>query len=353
MQRYVPVKRIPSLDGLRAVSIMLVLIGHIAYAVGFNSWLTEAYSRAGVLVFFVISGYLITTLMLREIAKTNTLNVKQFYLRRMWRIMPVAYCYLAVVTAVQHTQFSWRDIALSWTYLGSYLYYFSHVPWNLGHLWSLSIEEQFYVVWPLIVALGIGRARFSAWACITIAPILRYVLGHHGSGMTALLFSFPGVMDSIATGCLCAIYAPKIGPVRNRWVAFSWLFVIVLPALEKIGNARWLWPIPQLLGHCRLTVFNLAVGVGILWAIAVAPRILNHWLPVWIGTLSYSLYLWQMPCMNPAFRLWIGWRILLSLILASGSYYLIESRFLKLRERFGSSRNFRLVEGIKECRDGG
>lgn len=326
-------KRIPSLDGLRAISIALVLVGHIAYTAGFQSWLTASYAHAGVLVFFVISGYLITTLMLREIDRTGGLSVKQFYIRRAWRILPIAYAYLAIVTLAQHAQFSWRDIGLSWGYLACYNSYFGQ-PWNLTHLWSLSVEEQFYFVWPLIVAFGLGRAKRLAWATILIAPACRYWFAHHG--LDVLGFSFPAVVDSIATGCLLAIYAPRLSAfVSGRnWLGFIWPLAFSIPALGRIGHGtHWLWSLPQLVGHSLWTLFNVLVGVGVLWAIDAKPRVLNHWPLVWIGTLSYSLYLWQMPFMNPALRINVWLRIPLSFACASASYYAIERPVLALRDR--------------------
>ena len=165
--------RIPSLNGLRALSILMVLAGHAAICSGSESWWIGTSAHVGVLVFFVVSGYLITTLMLREVEQTGVVNVRQFYIRRAWRILPVAYAYLAIITVVQHRQFSWRDIGLSWGYLASYAVCFDKFPWDLSHLWSLSVEEQFYFVWPLVVASSIRWAKRTAWAAVIIAPLFR------------------------------------------------------------------------------------------------------------------------------------------------------------------------------------
>jgi peptidoglycan/LPS O-acetylase OafA/YrhL len=333
--------RIPSLDGLRALSILLVVVGHIAFTAGFHSPLTDAYAHAGVVVFFVISGYLITTLMLREIERSGGLSVGQFYVRRAWRILPVAYIYLAVITLAQHAQFSWRDIGLSWGYLASCASYFGQLPWNLSHLWSLSVEEQFYFAWPLVVAFGLGKARRLAWAAVLVAPLSRYWLGHNGFGLMKA-FSTPAVVDSIATGCLLAVYAPRLTKVvtGRRWLGLAWPLVFALPALDLIGNhTRWLWPLPQLFGHSAWTLFNILTAFGILWAIAAKPKVLNHWLPVWIGTLSYSLYLWQMPFMDPALKIRVWLRIPLAFACAALSYYAIERPVLALRAWIQTSRS--------------
>jgi peptidoglycan/LPS O-acetylase OafA/YrhL len=232
--------RIPSLNGLRALSILMVLAGHAAMCAGFKSWWLGIYTYAGVLVFFVVSGYLITTLMLREAEQTGTVNVGAFYIRRAWRILPVAYAYLLIITLVQYRQFSWSDIALSWTYLTSYGVSFGEFPWDLDHLWSLSVEEQFYLLWPLFFVLGIRWTKAAAWAAVLIAPIFRYFCAHYALDKAAL-FSFPGVVDSIATGCLIALYAKPLTRLAatSRHCGLLWLPQLAAPALMVI-NTRFL-----------------------------------------------------------------------------------------------------------------
>ena len=122
--------RISSLDGIRAVAISLVLADHsVVSRTTPHSWWLAVGAHAGVLLFFVLSGFLITHLLLQESARTGAFSVPQFYLRRVWRIFPVSFAYLAVVTALYHNQFSWRDS-----------------PW-LGHsrrpsAWPLSIISR-------------------------------------------------------------------------------------------------------------------------------------------------------------------------------------------------------------------
>ena len=281
--------------------------------------------------------------MLREVEQTGAVNVRQFYIRRAWRILPVAYAYLAIITVVQHRQFSWRDIGLSWGYLASYAVCFDKFPWDLGHLWSLSVEEQFYFVWPLVVASSIRWAKRTAWAAVIIAPLFRYFFGHYGFDRTAL-YSFPAVVDSIATGCLIALYAkPLTSLVTNRrWLGIVWLVAFGSPTLIAIANhTHFLWPLPQLFGHCAWTLFNVCLGVGILWAIAAQPKVLNHWLPVWLGAISYSLYMWHMPFMNAQAKIPFPLNIVLALMAAIASYYLLEQPILRLRNRMSGSASLR------------
>jgi peptidoglycan/LPS O-acetylase OafA/YrhL len=196
--------RIPSLDGLRALSILLVLVGHLAYSTGApirESWLTAAYAHHGVRIFFIISGFLITTLLLREREKAGSVDLKQFYIRRAYRILPVAYIYLFAVTIVFYNSLQKGELVLAYTYLSSYGH---NLPWVLSHLWSLSVEEQFYFVWPALVALGSTLPRRLVWTAIVISPLCRFVLDKNGLYQGAMFF-FPSISDSLASGCLLAL----------------------------------------------------------------------------------------------------------------------------------------------------
>jgi peptidoglycan/LPS O-acetylase OafA/YrhL len=222
---------------------------------------------------------------------------------------------------------------LAWGYLASFDSYFGETPWDLSHLWSLSVEEQFYLMWPLVVAVGLVRTKQVAWAAVLLAPLFRYWSAHGDASALKLLVSLE-VMDSVAAGCLLAVYAPKlIGFVSNRsWLGLAWPLALAIPALLPIGdNTKWLWPLPQLVSHSAWTMFNVFTGIGILWAITAKPRILNHWFPVWIGAMSYSLYLWQMPFMNPDAPISLWLRIPLSFACAALSYYAIERPVMALR----------------------
>src|SRR4051812_33176028 len=150
--------RIPSLDGLRALSISLVLLAHFSYSAGFpihHSPVLDLYAHYGVRIFLVISGFLITSLLLREKERTGTIDLKQFYLRRAYRLLPAAYLYLVVITILFHESLTFKYLVAAYMYLTSYAL---HSPWVLMHLWSLSVEEQFYLLWPAALALSLVAA---------------------------------------------------------------------------------------------------------------------------------------------------------------------------------------------------
>jgi peptidoglycan/LPS O-acetylase OafA/YrhL len=335
--------RIPSLDGIRALSVLMVLVGHFAYSAGSpvrNSWWTDTYAHYGVRIFFVISGFLITTLLERERGKTGKIDLKQFYLRRAYRILPVAYTYIIVVALFSRGAFGARELTLAFTFLSSYAV---DLPWRLSHLWSLSVEEQFYLVWPVAAALGGALSRRFALFAIIFSPIFRFALNKHGMYLGALWF-FPSVADSLASGCLLALYQPKLRCLRSffSWRGFPliWAITLLIPVFAHLllhsRQTLLIWPLPQFLGHSAISIFNLGVVLCIQSAIVAPPRLLNARIPVWIGTLSYSLYLWQMPFANAHVHSWATTfpaNIVLAFLAAVASFYAVEQPFLRLRKR--------------------
>jgi peptidoglycan/LPS O-acetylase OafA/YrhL len=333
-----PSGRIPSLDGLRALSILLVLLGHITHGVG---WWRPLGTMAtfGVRVFFVISGYLITSLLLKETNKTGTVSLRAFYLRRTLRIFPPFYAFVGVVALA--AAFGWLrleryDLIAALTYTTNY---HQERGWNLGHAWSLSVEEQFYLLWPFLMKyLGARRAARVAVGAVLICPLLRLALlmfapsFRPGIGMT-----FPTVADQIATGCLLACYRPRL-EAAPRLVAFLrrsvFWFVPALAVLAAFGPSAKL--------DCLVWQSVSNVGIALLiWRVVSYPadrvgQVLNARPIVFVGVLSYSLYLWQQPFFNPAATFAVA-RFPLNLAMAFSlallSYYVIEQPALRFRTR--------------------
>ena len=315
-----PSRRIPSLDGLRAISILAVLFGHVAYASHFQNWVTGAYAHYGVRVFFVISGYLITTLLLEEERRFGSISVSRFYLRRVFRIFPVAYLYLLAMTPFV-VMASWKWVVV-WLYGSTYV---QDLPWNLSHLWSLSVEEQFYLVWPLAIVAAGRHAKKFAWAAIFVAVVAQYVVSKYFSQSINALFFFPCVMDSLAAGCLLALYRPQL----RRMSRVVWLLLLVAPLISGAGEIQTGWPVPQFFAHINTLVFNALVALVIVDVTKYPPKWLNSPIMVWIGLLSYSLYVWQMPFLNPAYEINPVIAVLLVFATASLSYYFWERPILK------------------------
>src|SRR5690242_6636368 len=180
---YQSTNRISSLDGLRAISIWAVLLGHSS--AHFIStplhlrWIrngTALLSYFGVTVFFVISGFLITTLLLREYGRTSEINLGRFYRRRAFRILPASLCYIAIVLLLGHPSIV-QDV-VAFTFTTTYFFTKAYLP--LQHLWSLSVEEQFYLLWPLVFATGVWNARRYCWVIMALCPLVRVALMHTG-----------------------------------------------------------------------------------------------------------------------------------------------------------------------------
>jgi peptidoglycan/LPS O-acetylase OafA/YrhL len=181
-------RRIPSLDGLRAISILAVMLGHAQGTRGFPDnpvlHLFGDTGNLGVRVFFVISGFLITSLLLAEQERNGRISLRVFYLRRALRICPACYVYIIVIGvlgAVGAVEVRKGDLVFAATYTNNFV---ADRSWVLGHLWSLAVEEQFYLLWPAMLCLG-GRRRavIGAIAVVAVSPLLRisawYLLPEH------------------------------------------------------------------------------------------------------------------------------------------------------------------------------
>src|SRR5580700_11500874 len=198
--------RIPSLDGLRAISITLVVLSHLVKWKHVSLDVVGSYGALGVHVFFVLSGYLITNLLLREYERTSTVSLRDFYIRRAYRIFPAAFVFLAVVTVLYWPQMRWYHVAAA-------VFYVANMdisrPWIFGHLWSLSIEEQFYLLWPFAVKKWYRHATVILLCVFLATPVFRAAL-YAFKAQNGLLGSLPVFADELAVGCLLAIFATRL-----------------------------------------------------------------------------------------------------------------------------------------------
>jgi peptidoglycan/LPS O-acetylase OafA/YrhL len=339
--------RIASLDGLRALSIGLVCIGHLAGTVNFPELLLPLHNvgNFGVKIFFVISGFLITLLLLEEKHRSGKINLKQFYLRRTIRLFPAFYFYILCIAVAE--LFGLINLlpgdllhAASYT-----MNYHSERAWWLNHTWSLAVEEQFYLLWPgLICLLGVLRAKNIAIAVLILIPIVRIIMWYGlDATPSAMTRQFEAIADALATGCLLA-YLYQAGITLPKWCR-SRLFIlvpismIVLPSiLYKIDNGLF-----YTLGQSYI---NLTAALIVLRYISVSEsfsyQILNSKPAIWLGAMSYSLYLWQEPFLNSWVTNWYAsWPInlLLTFVCACFSYYLVEKPIMNLKYRLFSVNN--------------
>lgn len=338
---------IPSLDGLRAISIGLVLVSH--YALTTNALVSNVLAqwidvgRMGVRLFFVISGFLITTLLLAEYDRTGAISLAKFYWRRSMRIFPPYYLYLALVA----TLFAFGAVNMTreslWAALLYCTNYFREPQWLVGHSWSLAVEEQFYLLWPAALVLA-GRKRgwAIAAAVIVLCPVIRLV-EYHTIGDTGIGYRFESTADALATGCLLAYLRGWLGTnalyARMRATPVMYLLPLVIVAASALDEH------PHLAYVVGIPVANLAMAVFIDWVVrdanTAAFRVLNTAPLMLIGRMSYSIYLWQQLFLKPTSAAWpqrSPYNIPLALIAASLSYALVEQPVLRLRQRLERAR---------------
>ncbi|HUA16156.1 MAG TPA: acyltransferase [Verrucomicrobiae bacterium] len=321
-------RRIPSLDGLRAISISLVLVGHWA-ELRYHSDVAGAFANLGVRIFFVISGYLITTLLLAEQAKTSTISLREFYVRRAYRILPASIAFMLPVFILFWHELRWYHMAAAALYVANFD--FAH-PWFLGHLWSLSVEEQFYVLWPGVLKKWYRHRATILAGVVVMAPLYR--IGCHLAGLHGKTDeTFPAVADVLAIGCLLAICESRLPRIRSVWALAMMGAVAVVPAYWGMlhfhitaGLLFVLWPI-----------LHLSIAGLLLHVVRRPYWMLNVRAVMWLGKISYSLYLWQQLFVfgeHP--RPWYLAGV--ALVMAAGSYYLIEQPMLRQRERRSAER---------------
>jgi peptidoglycan/LPS O-acetylase OafA/YrhL len=286
--------RIPSLDGLRGISIWAVMAAHSADHFLFSRihrpHLRTVFSdcaNLGVTIFFVISGFLITSILVAERTRTSRINIRRFYKKRMIRIIPAFAFFTGTILLLCKP--SLRQVLYALTFTTSFFFWKAFKP--LQHLWSLSVEEQFYLAWPLIFAKGMGDAKRWCWLVLIACPILRAIFAHQG--LTYL--DHAASLDSIAAGCLLAFYREQIQRATSRIGSSTIVFaaaLLILPALSfgvnKLAYQSWL-----LVPLTTLVPLFIAVVVGV--AIERRDAFLNKGPLVWCGLISYSLYLWQQP----------------------------------------------------------
>ena len=336
------VSRIPALDGLRAVSVLLVFIGHMAGTRGAFA-LTGTLGRIagfGVDIFFVISGFLITSLLCGELDRYRSISLKAFYIRRILRIFPAFYTYLAVLTLltlagivrVTHLQF-----------LAAVTYTVNLWPrgmgWLIAHLWSLSVEEQFYLLWPSVMAYGMLRgAKTIALATVILCPVLRAVAYSLGVRFTG---QFPLVADTLAIGCLLALYRATLH--RKQWYLailqsrLCFLFPVAALLMNSYPAGRVGAPLQSAVNFCiAITIDYLITNSG-----SRVTVFLNRPSLIYTGMLSYSLYIWQQLFLNRASSCSLNsfpLNVVCAIACALLSYHVIEKPFLRLKTYFARDR---------------
>jgi peptidoglycan/LPS O-acetylase OafA/YrhL len=336
--------RIPCLDGLRALSILGVLVAHSNGTGRFpvSHWweLPGDLGNLGVRCFFVISGFLITHLLLRELNDTGGISLKDFYIRRIFRIFPAFYAFILCVVTLWLAGLvavKGSDLGYAATYTINFV---EKKSWVVGHLWSLSVEEQFYLLWPMcIVIAGLTNAKRIALGTVALVPLLRVAVWYLLPQYQGLISkAFPTVCDAIATGCLLACFRDWLWTLPRYRAFLNSAWFVLIPATVMASNALGSHARPDML--IGQSMRNLGIALSIDWCLRNSKSLVGKWLSLpfiaWLGTISYSLYLWQQLFLNRGSTAWycqFPQNVLFAFLLAVISFYAIERPFLKLRAR--------------------
>jgi peptidoglycan/LPS O-acetylase OafA/YrhL len=361
--------RWPGLDGVRGFAILLVLLTHLGAQPGPHAfWQLTQGGLVGVDVFFVLSGFLITSLLLAEWDRNGRISLPRFYMRRALRLLPALFLVILVVAVGSFTVVpeTWRHSTL--VGIPYAVFYASDLRWLLpgaipthagfmDPMWSLSVEEQFYLVWPSILVVlltfvpGARRTRVLqlAVAGAALIGLHRALLSMHGGAMWDRLYVSPDThTDGLLIGCALAFVIERWKPPRavlggagvagvGVILAFALFFGPVSPVQPELYM--------QYDGFGLIAVASAFLIWSLIAGAAPAPlRATMESSPMrFLGRISYALYLWNMPVMVTLQLPGVPWvladliRAAVSIGCATASFYLVERHFLRIKARRWSS----------------
>jgi peptidoglycan/LPS O-acetylase OafA/YrhL len=346
---------LPILDGVRAIAVFLVILYHFGFE---NSG-----GAAGVMIFFVLSGFLITWLLLKESAKTGDVSIGGFYKRRALRIFPAFYAYFALGLAIELV----RGRAVPWKHALSAFFYYSNYygglvhppPSFVSHTWSLAVEEQFYLLWPCIFWLlrkdprRLARVTAAIIGCVWIhRAVLHFIVGVNQG---YIYRAFDTRFDHLLVGCLLAIvlHGHLLNGFWNaacssRLLAPVTLALLALSIRSGIDSTMY----RNVIGFAiEPPLVAVAIAQILSWRHSLAWRWLDLPAVSYLGRISYSLYLYQEMTLYTARRLTaqypvlvqLGFGVAATVAMASCSYFFVEKPFLKLKDRIGKPRAMSLA----------
>lgn len=331
----------PALDGLRGVAVLIVMIFHMIPSLLPGGFL-------GVDIFFVLSGFLITSLLYQEWQATGAISLRNFYARRALRLLPALLLLLLVVTPF--VGWTWTAITLS--YVANWFMALGKVQWQgmLDHVWTLSVEEQFYLLWPLALLTMLRRGwSFRRIVLVIVLAIsassLRMVELYDKVGWQRVWFASDSRAHELLIGCVAALLVFRYHAGWNEFVrrmhrAVSAIAMVTLAACVILIHPET----PFLFSLGGLTVIATCIAVLVTMIVLYPIRIVLMTLQfpplVEVGKVSYSLYLWHhvftwiIPSWQLPLSAQLSLELLLSFSVAFGSYYAVERRMLKLKTRF-------------------
>jgi len=359
-QGYFHLGYLPALDGLRGIFILLVIAYHVVIVDSSGSSGFMQGGFLGVDGFFVLSGFLITVLLLQEWNRSSIIHLREFYARRALRLLPalvvfllIASIYVLIAPIGAEAENIRRDILPILFYHLNWIYALNNLQGSIiNHTWSLSVEEQFYFAWPLVL-IGILRLMNRRRQVIVLvltgiiaSALLRVVLWSRGATVLRLYLGLDTRADALLVGCLIALLAswgmlarsPRVLTLIRILAVLSTLVYGCLVVMASFGS--------EFLALGGLTLTAVAVGFIIIMLISAPIQLFTRSLGiaplVWIGKISYGLYLWHYPIFIILSPLRLGLPLIVglglqfgvTLAIATFSFYFIERPFLALKSGF-------------------
>jgi len=340
-KNFTPLKYQPALDGIRALAITLVMFAHANFQLFKNGGI-------GVSVFFALSGFLITTLLLEEFNTNNNISLKGFYVRRTMRLFPALYVMLIFVFIyAAFFRIPSDQKMINHEILSSALYVLN-ISWTWGwgtpgiilyHTWSLGVEEQFYLFWPILLFLFL-RIKITNPLIYLLAILISIIWGlNYFEAFPIILGSILKV--SIFIGCLAALL---------RFYGFFTMKIPLFPALLSLIIIFLIGIYPKEINHYN-DIFNISsvLSVIIIFHIignseSIISKFFSNKIMVFIGKISYSLYLWHLPIFKifstsltflPPHIAFIG-KFIVSFLFAIASWYLVEKKATALGRKWSA-----------------
>jgi peptidoglycan/LPS O-acetylase OafA/YrhL len=347
---------IPSLDGIRAISVLIVVLAHSGLEAIVPGGL-------GVTIFFFLSGYLITTLMLTESKRTGTINIPQFYARRMFRLMPPLFVSLAIAYALTYAGLLAGGITI--TGLAAQLLYFANyyglffdpgntVPDGTGILWSLAVEEHFYIFYPLLMTLLVGSSlrprtigTLLGVGCLVILAWRIYLVQFPDFVTNRTYYASDTRIDSIIFGCILAIVMNPVRNLRHNDTMSLREWAIVAAAIGTL-LVTLLYRDNVFRETIRYSLQGLALMPLFYFAVRFSDnqlfRHLNSRLAITLGTYSYAIYLihhivirliaTRAPAIAANFFILFPIALLVSIAFAAAVDRFVDQYFRQLRRKF-------------------
>jgi peptidoglycan/LPS O-acetylase OafA/YrhL len=345
----------PSLDGFRALSVLTVIFFHSKLMVNGHFYYKIFNGPLAVEIFFIISGFLITTLLMKERVHTQSISLKKFYARRFLRIFPAAYIFLAVIIGISLV-FKYKMEKLSLASCFLYLTNFyqaghTYSNWATGHFWSLAVEEQFYFIFPFILKKDFRTYVLLVLYILLFVPVFIIVVEKFRILDPGPLYSitlFLGEFQGIALGSLAAILVFQkiiaIEQIKIHAFLLNLVNVVLILSIIKLGYN----PSLSVANVMKNELISL-LAVTLVMLNVFKPehnlfyKLLNIRILKYIGVLSYSIYIWHVLFTDKQYQplpaicydspyLYLG-----VFVIAFLSYNLIEKPFLRLKRKFAST----------------